>query len=202
MSKTAKKKSGVNSTSTALLFVLLAGFVVLFIPVFHLPATMDEAMQPRLLASGVFALIFTAVLLRPTVYKYLNIRILQNKVFIAFILYFCLSLISLFFARNPIQGFFDLSKTGMTLVFMALAAMVLASSTEWIAKLSKMAVAAAGIALAIGMGQYFLYVIMATTPKLPDGLELIYAVKGLMFHKNEYTASLMLLMPWVAYAAF
>ena len=201
MSKSVNKKKGYSPAPSDLLFIILAGFAILFLPIFHLPSTMDEAMQPRLFASGIFALLFVLALWIPSIFKRTNLKVLHNKVFIFLGLYLCFTVLSLFFAWNPRQGLFDVSKTGMTLVFMGLFAISISGTVEWINKLAKMALVASGIALAIGIVQYVQYVLLATTPKLEDGLELIYAVKGLMFHKNEYTASLMLLLPLATYAA-
>lgn len=201
MSKPVKKKKGFDSKSMDILFTVIVGFVILFLPVFHLPSTMDEAMQPRLLASGIFALLFVLALWLPSIYKRTNLTVLHNKVFIVLGLYFCVTVLSLLFAWNPIQGLFDVSKTAITLVFIVLFAISISGSVDWVSKLVKMALIASAIALAVGIVQYVQYVLLATTPKLEDGLELIYAVKGLMFHKNEYTASLMLLLPMAVFAA-
>ena len=194
MSKTVNKKKGYTSTPSDLLFIILAGFAILFLPIFHLPSTMDEAMQPRLLASGIFALLFVLALWAPSIFKRTNLKVLHNKVFIVLGLYLCFTVLSLFFAWNPRQGLFDVSKTGITLVFMGLFAISISGIVDWINKLAKMALVASGIALAIGIVQYVQYVLLATTPKLEDGLEFIYAVMGYKFQKSGYTASRMLLL--------
>jgi O-antigen ligase len=201
MGRLAKKQKTVSNGQNNSLFYFFAGFLLLFLPIFHLPAAMDEAMQPRLLAVGILTVLLGFFLLKASAYKKLNTSALHHPIFILLIAYYCVTVLSLFFAVNYKQGFYELSKTGMTLIIVCLAVLIFEKVENWSQKLSKLVIVSASIALLTGLYQYIMHVVMATTEKLPDGLELIYAVKGLMFHKNEFTTSLLLLLPFTVYGA-
>ncbi|MDZ7776425.1 MAG: O-antigen ligase family protein [Bacteroidales bacterium] len=68
--------------------------------------------------------------------------------------------------------------------------------------LSKYFALATLIALAIGYYQYFDLVAFSGKDFLDDGREIIYAVDGLMSHKNLYASSLLLMFPFVVYGIF
>jgi len=61
---------------------------------------------------------------------------------------------------------------------------------------------ASAASLVIGFSQYFDYVVTNPETKLPDGLPLVYAVKGLMGHKNFFSSGLMMLLPFLGFAIY
>ncbi len=58
-------------------------------------------------------------------------------------------------------------------------------------------VVATFIAFAICFAQYFDKVVMCTSAVFPDGREIIYEVKGIMAYKNQYSISLMMMLPFL-----
>lgn len=175
----------------------LSGFLFLFLPFYHNGAAMDEVMQPRLLATGIASLALWIVGLF-VVKKSGHAEVRMNTSLTnTLILNYFLIITSIFFALNYQQGFHDLSKAGIAIALFLLIVNNLTSPDRDIRRIVVLSSISAAVSLAIGFSQYFNGVVMATTDKLPDGLELVYAVKGLMFHKNEYSTHLMLLLPFV-----
>ncbi len=184
------------------LFYSLAGFLMLVLPFFYLSMVNDRTLMPRLLLLDVFLLIFSVILYQKRKEFPINFSILRNPLLIVFSLNVLITFISQFFAINFVEGFFDTVKTfTMVLLFFMLIQMFLATP-DWPERLSLLALTAAVIALIIGFYQYFANVVFNDKAVLPDGRPTIYLVKGLMSHKNQFSSSLMLMLPFIGMAIF
>jgi O-antigen ligase len=158
--------------------------------------------MPRLLFLDIILLIFGAVLLFKNQLEQINFSILRKSIIIVFLLYFLVTAFSLFFATNPKEGIFDCIKTFSILVLIVFFTDSFANTPDWAGKISKMMMVAATVAVAVGYYQYLTLVVSSKTIYLPDGREIIYSVKGLMAHKNQFSDYLMMLLPFLAYGTF
>lgn len=204
--KIMKKKDKMRKTESlpnfSLLFYFFAGFLVLFLPVFHYPKAMDEAMMPRLLVLSFFIGIMTLIVFFGNNYKNLDFSILRQKIFLFLLGFFLITLISIMFAFNYKESFYDIIKTFIMVSVTGLGAVIFLNYKDWREQLIKMIVVAALIALAIGAWQYYFKVIKSDNALLPDGRSVVYGVFGLMFHKNEYSSQLLWMLPFLGYGYY
>jgi O-antigen ligase len=116
--------------------------------------------------------------------------------------YFFITVVSIFFAINYKEGYFDVFKTFLFITLIAAFAIVFSNTKNWHLHLPKFVVVAAFIAFAVGIAQYFTDVFNSPDILLPDGREIIYSVRGFMSHKNQYAISLMLMLPFLGYGIY
>ena len=200
ISKREKKKIQ-QRKNKPVLFLILNSFIILILPVFYLSNALDYAMMPRLFLLGLFLLLFVPGVLSQKSPPY-DYSILRDKFFWVYLGYFIITAVSLVFAVNYKEGFPDVFKTFAVLTLTATIAIVFSNTEDFDSVLPKFVVVAAFISFAVGMAQYIDKVIMATSPLLPDGREVIYEVKGMMAHKNQYAISLMLMLPFLGYGIY
>jgi O-antigen ligase len=202
MKKKNIKKSKEVFSPKPFLFYVFTGFLVLFIPVLHYPKALDEALMVRVLALSVFSLLFGIFLFTGSNYKKLDFSVLKQKIFLVMPAYLLITIISVLFAINYRESFFDVVRTFLWVAYAGYAAIIFSNTENWQDKLPKLVTIAALIALALGARQYYNDVIRATALTLPDGRSLTYAVYGLMFHKNEYSSALLLMLPFLAFGVY
>lgn len=182
------------------LFYSLTGFLVVVLPFFYLNFVNDRTLMPRLLLLDIFLLIFTIILYQKRKEFQLNFSILRNPLLIIFSLNVLITFVSQFFAINFAEGFFDTVKTFTMVLLCFLLIQMFLTTPDWPERISLLALVAAIIALIIGFYQYFSNVVFNTLTVLPDGRPAIYLVRGLMSHKNQFSSSLMLMLPFVGMA--
>jgi O-antigen ligase len=185
-----------------LLFYFLAAFTVLFIPVFHITHALDAALMPRTMAMSAFILVMGFILFGKTYKQVYDFSVFRQKIFPVLIAYLAVVIISMAFAVNYKESFFDIVRTFIFVSFIAVSSVVFLHTETWQDKLPKFVIIAAAIALVLGAVQYFRHVIAGTSDLLPDGRSVLYLVSGLMFHKNEYSTALMLMLPFTGYGIF
>lgn len=195
--KKLKKKEA--SPPKYLLFYFMAAFTVLFIPVFHITHALDAALMPRTMAMSAFILIMGLILFGKRSEQSYDLSVLRKKIFPLLVAYLAVVIISSVFAINFKESYYDIVRTFIWISFIAISALVFLNTENWQDKLSKMVLAASVIALVIGAVQYYEHVIAGELELLPDGRSVLYLVSGLMFHKNEYSTALMLMIPFTAY---
>ncbi len=201
MAKKIRKRDKTQPAKKPVLYFVLAGFIILFLPVFYLPEALDHAMMPRLFALGLFLLVFVPFVFRKKI-KQFDFSILRDKLFFVMVGYFIVTVASIFFATNYKEGYFDIFKTFTIVSLTAVIAIIFSNTKDWDKKLPKFIIVAAYIAFTVGFIQYIDKVLMATSAFLPDGREIIYEVKGIMAHKNQYAISLMLMLPFLGFGAY
>lgn len=157
--------------------------------------------MPRLLALSVCLLIFSAVLVRDTTYRSLDMSVLRLSVFPVLLGYALVTAGSMAFALNSRESFFDLLKTVAFVVVAAFASILFVSTDKWQERTARLAIIAAWIACLNGFSQYYTRVVLPGHTFLPDGRKVIYAVNGFMAHKNLFSLSLMMAIPFVAFGA-
>ncbi len=201
----AAKNKNVKPSGTAetgIRFNIFFIFLFVILPLVYFQTAQDSTLMPRLLVLALFLAGFT-------LYLYISDRkttpdktFLKDPVLMLGGGYLLWSAISLAFSFNPAEGSFDIVKTGLTLLLVVYAARLFAATPGWYTKLSEIIIVSSFIALIIGFYQYISLVAGNSSGKLPDGREIIYAVKGLMGHKNEFASSLMLMLPFAIYTVF
>ncbi|MBE0663703.1 MAG: tetratricopeptide repeat protein [Bacteroidales bacterium] len=197
--KNPRKEPARNPT---LLFNIFTVFTIIFIPVFHIPRALDQALMPRTMALSVFVLLMAFWFFGRKKVSHFSFSIFRRNIFPVLLGYLAVVIISIAFAVNYRESFYDIVRTFLFVSVVGISALVFSHSDGWQKKLPKFVIVAAGIALIIGAVQYYKHVITGTVTLLPDGRPVIYLVSGLMFHKNEYSTALMLMLPFVAYAIY
>lgn len=200
--KPEKKIKKSPTYSNSVLFYFFSGFLILFIPVFHLPKALDEALMPRILALSIFSVVMALILFGSGLYKRFDFAVLRQKVFLALAGFLLITLISVAFAFNIRESYFDIVRTFLLVAVSVYAAVIFLNHPNWQEKLPKLIVVAALFALAVGSYQYYKEVILATKPFLEDGRPVIYKVFGMMYHKNEYSSALLWMLPFLAYGIY
>lgn len=202
MTKKKNKSTGHRLDDQSVPFYFIAGFLIVFMPVFYLSGAIDQVLMPRLLLLNSVLFSFLIYLIIRNQFGKINFSLLRKPVVVVFFMYFLITALSLFFADNPKEGLFDFVKTFDVLALVFLLASIFKSTPEWAEKLSKLMMAAGFVALSIGYYQYLTLVVGSTEKFLPDGRETIYIVKGLMAHKNQFSDYLMMLLPFLIYGAY
>ncbi len=200
-SKIQTAKSGKISTEM-IHFYVLATFSILILPVIYVKNALDPSLMIRLFALNIF-------LLGVSVYIFLNPRdnsngfaVLRHWIYPIFLAYCLITFISMFFAVNIKESYFDISKTFSIFMLTALAAVIFVTTPGWHNRLPKFVIFAALINCSVGYVQYYNNIIFGTIEFLSNGDPAIYLVKGLMSHKNVYAISLMLMLTFTGYGIY
>jgi O-antigen ligase len=202
-SRQPKKTASVEIANSNLAFYALLGFIILFIPVFQVRTALDVTLFPRLTAVCTFLTLMTAYLsFKKEDWIKQAMPVLRNPIFLVLLFYWLTIIITMVFARQPAEGFFDLFKNLLFITAIAVVSVLFVSKPDWHAKLPWLVMIAAFIALSIGAKQYYEKVFLSTGEYLKDGRADIYAVEGIMSHKNEYSNSLMLMLPFLFYSIY
>ena len=201
--KPLKKKQKTEPGKPGLFtFYFLTAFIILFIPVFHVQKTLDQALMPRTMAMSLFVGVMAVFLFALKKRGQYSFSILRQHIFPLLLAYLGLVIVSILFAINFKESFFDIIRTFILLSTAGIAAIVFGHTENWKEILPKFVIIAAAIALSIGAVQYYTHVFNAVRPTLPDGRTVEYMVFGLMFHKNEYSTALALMLPFVGYGIY
>lgn len=197
----AKRKQEKRPQLTVLYYIF-TGFLVLFVPVFYYKHAMDVTLMPRTLVVSLFLFIITLFIFSKKMSRKIDFSPMRSWLFPAVIGYLLITILSATWAHNSRESYFDIVRTTLFLFLLLYAAIIFHNHEDWHKKLPKMVILATLVAVVIGFVQYYNDVYMATSDKLPDRRNLIYAVIGVMSHKNEFSNALMLLIPFLAYGAY
>jgi O-antigen ligase/Tfp pilus assembly protein PilF len=201
MKKKHKKVTGTWIENPLFQFYVLAGVLIILLPVFYLNHAIDTVLMPRLFLLDLLLLVFGIFLLLKGQIKATDLSLLRNAVLVASFSYFLITAISLIFALNPHEGFFDVVKTFSVFVLIFMLTTYFTTTPDWAGILAKLMLFAGSVAVLIGFYEYLTLVVGSTEQFLPDGREMIYAVRGLMAHKNQFSDYMMMLLPFLMYGA-
>jgi O-antigen ligase len=164
------------------------------------PAAQDSVLVPRLLVSSAFLFCLVFVLLKKNLFPGTTFwkTLLPGLTTV----YFLVVLLSSFFAVNFKEALFDISKTFVFLVIFIFSSQFLAGNTFSLRKLPLFFLISTFFMLVIGYNQYFSLVHNSQVEFLPDGLPVVYRVKGLMAHKNLFSSALFLSLPFIVWGIF
>lgn len=201
MKKNNKKVTGTWIENQLFQFYVLAGVLIILLPVFYLNHAIDTVLMPRLLLLDLLLLVSGIFVLLRGQIKTMNLSLLRNAVLVVSFSYFLITALSLVFALNPHEGIFDVVKTFSVFVLIFLLTTFFTKTFDWAGILAKLMLFAGAVAVLIGYYEYLTLVVGSTEQFLPDGREMIYAVRGLMAHKNQFSDYMMLLLPFLIYGA-
>jgi len=121
----------------------------------------------------------------------INNGLFTNGFFISFFLFILISIASLYTAINPMEGLTDIFKWILIFMLVFLATILMIRSEDFFPLLLKGIIINAIILFAIGIVQYLEYAFQKPDPNA------LYEVKGLMGHKNQFSISLFVLLPFL-----
>ncbi len=189
--KKIAQKNSLEYYLTVLLFVII-------IPLTYSDKTQDPTI-PRLLYWSISLLVLTVITLFAYKNKEVDLGFLKLWIFPVYLLYFLISIVSLTQAINPAEGFFDLTKTFLSLFSLIMITFIFTRQTDFKSFLAKSIVVSSFIATALGLYQYIEFTNGDTGREFFAAL---YQVRGLMAHKNQFAISLFLMLPFSIYGAF
>lgn len=195
MKKTEKK----GVTGVSLLSSAIIGFLTIILPLIYFKNILDPVLFPRLLFLNIFLATIYAFTFKFYHSAFYDFSILRKAIFYLLFGYFVITVISGTWAINFREGIFDMVKTFDVFALVAIVAVIFNSENNWEEKLVKFVIIAALIASIIGFYDYFQKVVMAENPFLADGRPVEYSVTGLMAHKNQFSISLMLMLPFAGF---
>ena len=170
--------------------------LILALPFVYSYKTMDVNLAPRILVLSAAVLVFAVFNLLFNKKQKGALGFVRLAVFPVAGFYIVWSLISLIGAVNPGEGTFDVSKSAVTLGLLIYLTQIFTTRKEAVPVFVKSVIISAVIATAVGLYQYITRVQGKSDYELYMAL---YAVKGLMAHKNQFSISLLLMLPFVIY---
>jgi len=171
----------------------LIGIFILLLPFVHYEKTLDFNAAPRLLLFGIAIVIFAVW----NIIKHkAGLQFVKLLVFPVSLLYLIWSIATLMPAVNPGEGSFEIAKTILTLGLLVYAVQIIISKKKTVLILLQSVIISALIATIVGLYQYFTKV-LGSNPS--DMFITLYAVKGMMAHKNQFAISLLLMLPFIIY---
>ncbi|MCF8365949.1 MAG: O-antigen ligase family protein [Bacteroidales bacterium] len=197
--KRKRKKAISNAEATPFLFNIFALFVFVLIPLIYVPGTLDGIQPVRLFAISLFLIICGGLLLLGGHLKTTPVVVWHNPLVWLLLAYLFITIASMAWAINVKEAYFDIAKTIAFFVFTLFLAAILFNTHDWQGRITKFIILAACISVAVGIYQFLKFVIDTDIDFLPDGRPVIYQVKGLMAHKNQYSVNLMLMLPMLIY---
>lgn len=185
------QKSSVNKS-----FLLSSYFLVVavcfIIPLAFLKSTIDPVLYPRFLALGITVFILACILYFELGKRKINISFLKIKFNIALLFFILASILSLLYAINPIEGLTDILKWILFFLLTTLVTFLFLNFEGFYNLLLKGVVINAILFSVIGFVQFIENAFLNTDPNA------LYEVKGLMAHKNQFSISLFVLLPFLA----
>ncbi|MCF8365875.1 MAG: hypothetical protein K9H16_08840, partial [Bacteroidales bacterium] len=188
----AKNKHTAGLTKPIALFLFI-GLIIILLPVLFSKQTIDPVISIRMLALNIFLLILIVPLVYQFVHRNLDFKFLHLAIFPLFLAYFGLTLLSSFFAINPVEGYFDISKTLLSFVLLIIATGIFTRVRNYHLLITKGFVISTLIAGINGISQYFNISPVETDTEL---FSTLYQIGGVMGHKNQFALSLFLLLPF------
>jgi O-antigen ligase len=196
--KKSKMKKEKQTTPEKIAFYIYCTIVFLLIPVLFVRNMIDGVQPVRLLVLAVSLLIVSFLLLLSPKNTF-PVKLWKNPLILLSGLLLLITVISIFFAINRQEAYFDIAKTMLFFVFMLVTILIFYANKNWPEMTSRFIVVSSFVALGVGFYQYFVDVLLIDEKFLPDGRSVIYNVTGLMAHKNQYAINLMLMLPFVIF---
>lgn len=193
--KMKKDKTTLQSPITVIIIL----FLTILLPMVYFKGTLDPVLIPRLLFLNVFLAGFYLFLFWRKHSALQDFSVLRRSVFVFLIGYFLITVVSGAWASNFKEGIFDMVKTFAVFSLVAVLALVFNQTSNWQENLAKSVIVAAFLASIIGSIEYFQKVILAESPFSLDGHPVIYSVAGLMAHRNMFSISLLMMLPFVGF---
>ena len=197
MSTKRQKKTKIKkSTSIELYSLIFSAIVVL--PLIYTPQALDPNLAARLTLLGVILFgLYIVNIIKPKNERH-RFEFIVFTIFPIFFLYLVWSVFTLFFATNPAEGLFDITKTILTILLLIIATQIFIQDERSIPLLVMGVIISTIISTTIGYYQY-LENVPGTTGH--EQFLALYKVTGLMGQKNQFSISIFLMLPFNIYGA-
>ncbi|MEA3445199.1 MAG: tetratricopeptide repeat protein [Bacteroidota bacterium] len=185
------------SNKTAYFFMV---FLIIVVPIVYFNQIGDKVLLPRLLVLSSVLLMLGIYVFSKRRYSFFDLSAIKNFLALFAGLYFISIVFSFLQAYDFREGIIVFIKAFNVLLLMVFLPVLFKNTDVWFKKISTLVIIASFIALCIGYYQYFTLVFSEANKYLPDGRDTNYLVKGLMAHKNQFSISLLLQLPFLVYA--
>jgi len=193
--KNRTKRSSENKTG---IFILIVSLIII-LPLSYSTNTLDPTIPIRILILNIVLLVLLISLIIDILKGRQNFSFLKFLIYPVFAIYLLISLFSLTQAVNVSIGYYDLSKTFLSIILLIIATYYFRETKDFKNILSKAIVINLSISVSLGIYQYIIY---ASDKSGAELFEALYEIKGLMAHKNLFASSLFLLLPFSIYGVF
>ena len=194
----SKNKQPVKSKWPVSLYIFI-GLMIVLLPVLFSQKTIEPVLGIRMLAWNIFMLAMFVFLAYGYLVKKLDFGFLRQHLFKAFTLYFVIVVFSLFWAVNPAESNFDISKTLLSLVTLFVATALFVKHENFRELITKGFVVSTLIA---GVNGLFQYLQISPVQSDTEMFSTLYEIGGIMGHKNQFAISLFLLLPFGIYGVY
>lgn len=171
----------------------LTSFIL--VPLFLYKPAIDVTLVPKFMVLSSLLLFYVLIFLVFGKYKIPIPSLFKTLPVIFWAGFILISVLSLFVAINPHEGFFDILRIGLSFIYLIITASLLIR-TQNLAPFLYSAILITFTFIGIGFYEYFTEVF-----RHPD-LDALYKVKGLMSHKNIFSGVLFLLIPFLYISIF
>lgn len=183
-------------------FFLFFGVLFIGLPFVYYRHGLDPAIHPRLLFVNIMLILSLFAFLFIRSKQQIDYSVLRNPLLYFLGAYFLLTALSVLFAINPREGNYDANKTFSVFMLVVVMSLLLTHTPDWQKKLPLFILIPALFIIGVGVGEYYDYVLFATTERDPANLPWIYQVRGNMAHKNQFSIALMITLPFLGYGAY
>ena len=184
-------KAPIGNKISVSAIILVLGFVFI-LPLIYFKSTIDPVVYPRFTFIALLLVVLTFFISPKNIYQAFQMKGLFRVFLFVFFAFLLISILSLFFAINPVEGLTDILKWILFFVLVLYAYSIFISEPASKTLLFKAIAVNALIAFVIGVYQFLNLNFTDQDPNL------VYEVTGLMAHKNQYSFSLFLLLPFLA----
>lgn len=198
--KMQQKSKSINYRDV--LFYSFFGMLIILLPLVYFKGGLDPSLNPRLLFVSALLFIFTPLLLFFDRKLQLNKSILRNPLLWLLFSYALITAFSEFFAINAREGNFDLSKSFMLLVLTGIGGLILFNTPQWQKKLPAFFIIPALVLVINGFYEYNEHVWQSKSAFNVQFLPVVYEVRGLMSHKNQFAIAMMMLLPFLGFGVY
>lgn len=187
----SKRKKISKKKEVLLPAIIVATISCFIIPLLNFNTTLDPVLYPRFLAWSVSILVLLFVLWVLLKNDKFQLYKIPFPLIIAFGVFLLITVLTLIPAINPYEGITDLFKWFLFFLFIIIIVQVFTNSRKAFEIIVKAVLIYSIIAVVIGLYQFFDDALLNNDPNA------IHEVKGLSGHKNQFSISLFLLLPFV-----
>ncbi len=192
------KKHKHSTAAASPLFYFLFIFLLIILPFFYFNGIPDRVLMPRLLLANLSLIaFFTVVLVKP--FMNMDLAVLKNPVILSITALAIITLLSLIWAVNPSEGLFDTVKSFTFLMMIVVMISLFNSIKNWKIRITQLVLITSLATSIIGWYQYFNFVLPYPDRKIEEFPSVLYLVKGIMAHKNQFSIALLMYLPFVIY---
>ena len=196
--KRSKNKQPVKNRKPVNLYLFIALLIIL-LPILFSRQTVEPVLGIRMLAWSIFLIVLTIPMVFGFLEKKLDYSFLRLHLFRAFAVYFLIVVVSAFWAINPAESYFDISKTFLSIVTLIFATALFFKYDHFRGLISKGFIISTMIA---GINGLFQYLQISPVQTAGEMFSSLYEIGGIMGHKNQFAISLFLLMPFSIFGIY